>query len=310
MEAGYPAENSTASPAAANTSPKAADTSPKAAVANGADLAALQTELKAAKEKWTETKLGKAKKESETFPYPVWVLQATQQPPAAKAYDVMEIPVKLVVDGLEAGQIHVEIPSPEIPKQLQDKIASAVLAQWTKYIGKKAAPWGIVKTFEWVETNFVKMLTLDPACVGPYEGCDENGATVRRYAIAAPTVYEEVEEEEEDSEDEEAYAQQVMAERIAALLAESEAADSGGRKKLSPEEIEARKAEAAEMGEKAKMLSKEERAALNKTRKEKSGHRQAKTGQANKKFDGEGSTSKEDKKKKQDANIKKRFGIG
>merc|ERR1719379_3066037 len=99
----------------------------------------------------------------------------------------------------------------------------------------------------------------------------------------------------------------MMQERIAALLAESEAQDSGGRKKLSPEEIEERRRAAEEMGEKAKMLSKAERAELNKTRKEKAGHRQAKTGQANRKFDGEGATSKEDKKKKQEANVKKRF---
>jgi len=278
--------------------------------ANAADLASLQTELKAAKEKWPECKLGKAKKEAETFPYPVWLMQAVQQPAAARAYDVTEIPVKLIVEGLEPGQTKVEIPSSEIPGCLQEKIADAVLTTWKKQSGKKAAPWGVIKTLEWVETNFVKMLTLDPACLGPYEGCDESGATMRRYAIGAPAApVEEEEEEEEDSEEEEAYAQQVMQERIAALLAEADANDSGGRKKLTEEEIAERKRAAEEMGERAKTLSKAERAELNKTRKEKAGHRMAKTGQAHRKFDGEGSTSKEDKKKKNEANVKKRFGL-
>lgn len=278
--------------------------------AGGGDLAALQTELKAAKEKWPDAKLGKAKKESETFPYPVWLLQAIQQPANARAYDVTEIPIKLLVDGLESGQIRVEVPSQEIPGCLQEKIADAVVGTWKKQLGKKAAPWGIIKTLDWVETNFVKLLTLDPACVGVYEGCDDSGATMRRYAIGAPVAPAEEEEEETDSEEEEAYAQEEIQRQIAALLAEADSPnDSGGRKKLSDEEIEARKAAAAEMGEKAKMLSKAERAEMNKTRKEKAGHRQAKTGQAHKKFDGEGATSKDDKKKKQAENVKKRFGI-
>merc|ERR1711997_1211817 len=94
------------------------------------------------------------------------------------------------------------------------------------------------------------------------------------------------EESEADSEEEEAYAQEMMRQRIAALLAEADS-ETGGRKKLTPEEIEAKKAEAAEMGERAKTLSKEERAQLNKTRKEKAGHRLAKTGQAHRKYEGE-----------------------
>lgn len=277
--------------------------------APGADLAALQTELKAAKEKWPDCKLGKGKKESETFPYPVWLSQAVQQPESAAAYDVTEIPVKLFVDGVEAGQTRVEIPSAgEIPACLQKQIADEVLKIWKKNCGKKAAPWGIIKTLDWVETNFAKLLTLDPACVGRYEGVDANGGTMFRFAIGAPAapVEEESEEESEmDSEEEEAEMQR----RIAALLAEDVDDGAGKSRKLTPEEIEKRKKEALEMGEKAKMLSKAERAELNKTRKEKAGKRQAKTGAANKKFDGEGSTTKEEKKKKADANVKKRFGI-
>jgi len=287
-----------------------AGSAPAAPVAPLADLASLQTELKAAKEKWSDIKLGKAKKEAETFPYPVWLLQAVQQPPSASALDVLEIPIKLLVEGLEPGQIAVEVPSAEIPKQLQEKIIEEVLKMWKKHSGKKAAPWGIVKTLDWVETNFQKLLMLDPACVGRYEGVDDNGGTMFRYAIGAPAAPkgEESEEEEPDSEEEEAFAQEEMARRIAALLAEADDEPQGG-KRLTPQQIEDKKAEALEMGEKAKTLSKAERAELNKSNKEKSGKRMAKTGQANKKFDGEGATSKEDKKKKHDANVKKRFGI-
>lgn len=286
----------------------AADAAVAKAPAPTADLQALQVELKAAKEKWPDSKLGKAKKESETFPYPVWLLQVVQQPPAAKAFDVMEIPVKLLVDGLEPGQIRVEVKSEEIPAQLQVQIEAAVLKEWKKQCGKKAAPWGILKTLDWVETSFSKLLLLDPACVGSYEGVDDMGATMRRYAIGAPAApVEEVSESESDSEEDEAFAQAEIARQIAELMAAT--TSTGGSKKLTPEQIEAKKAEALEMGEKAKQLSKAERAELNKTRKEKSGHRTAKTGAASKKFDGEGSTSKADKKAKSDANVKKRFGM-
>merc|ERR1712226_814190 len=109
-----------------------------------ADLAALQNELKAAKEKWADIKLGKAKKESETFPYPVWLSVAVQQPPSAAAFDVLEIPVKLLIDGLEAGQIRVEVVSEEIPPQFQTQISETILKTWAK-AGKKDTPWGIVK---------------------------------------------------------------------------------------------------------------------------------------------------------------------
>jgi len=284
----------------------AADAAVAKAPAPAADLQALQVELKAAKEKWPDSKLGKAKKESETFPYPVWLLQVVQQPPAAKAFDVMEIPVKLLVDGLEPGQIRVEVKGEEIPAQLQVQIEAAVMKEWKKQCGKKAAPWGILKTLDWVETNFSKLLLLDAACVGTYEGVDDMGATMRRYAIGAPAAPAE-EESESDSEEDEAYAQEEMARQIAELMAMTTV--TSGSKKLTPEQIEEKKAEAAEMGEKAKLLSKAERADLNKTRKEKSGHRTAKTGAASKKFDGDGSTSKADKKAKADANVKKRFGI-
>lgn len=273
-----------------------------------ADLAALQTELKAAKEKWSDIKLGKGKKESETFPYPIWLSQAVQQPPSAAAFDVNEIPVKLLVDGLEDGQRRVECISTEIPPKLRPQIEAEVLKIWNK-AGKKDSPWGIVKTLDWVETNFSKMLMLDPECVGAYEGCDEMGATMRRYAIGQPAEPVEEESESEDgSEDDEAAAQAAYAAKLAELLSMAEAEDSS-KKKLSPEEIERRKEEAAEMGEKAKMLSKKERDELNKSRKEKSGHRTAKTGAASKKFEGEGSTTKEEKKKKNDANVKKRYGL-
>lgn len=287
-----------------------AGAAPPVAAAGGADLAALQTELKAAKEKWADMKLGKAKKEAETFPYPVWLLLAVQQPSTASAYDVLEIPVKLLVQGLEPGQIAVEVPSAEIPKQLQEQISEEVVKIWKKNSGKKAAPWGIVKTLDWVETNFVKLLSLDPACIGRYEGVDDNGGTMFRYAIGEPAkapVEGEDEESEADSEEEAEYAAELMRQRIAAIMAEPDD-DAGGKKKLTPEEIERRKAAAEEMGAKTVVLSKEERAKLNMTRKEKSGTRTAKTGAANKKFDGEGATSKEDKKKKQAANLKKKIG--
>mmetsp|Transcript_25325 Transcript_25325/g.55287 ORF Transcript_25325/g.55287 Transcript_25325/m.55287 type:complete len:284 (+) Transcript_25325:64-915(+) len=281
-----------------------------------ADLASLQSELKAAKEKWEELKLGKAKKEAATFPFPVWAMLALQQPPAAKAFDVYEIPVKLVINAVEPVELKVEVPSSELPPQLQTKIADEVLSTWKKHLKKKAAPWGVAPTFEWVATNFAKLLMLDAECVHPYEGCDENDCSMRRYAIGPPAAApeEEEEESEEDSEDDEDAETEAMRERLAALLQEVEHHGHGGyggeeRKKLTPEEIEQKRKEAEELGEKCRILSKKERGELNKTRKEKAGHRLAKTGQKNRKYEGEGATSKEDKKKKNKENVKKRFGL-
>eukprot|EP00931_Biecheleriopsis_adriatica_P093102 TRINITY_DN66859_c0_g1_i1.p1 TRINITY_DN66859_c0_g1~~TRINITY_DN66859_c0_g1_i1.p1 ORF type:complete len:298 (+),score=95.20 TRINITY_DN66859_c0_g1_i1:40-933(+) len=295
-----------------------------------ADLATLQTELKAAKERWEEIKLGKAKKEAETFPFPVWLLLPAQQPPNAKALDVYELPVKLVIDGIDSAsassggyasesngtkgsqRVHVEVPSSEIPAQLQEKIADAVLSTWKKQLGKKAAPWGIIPTLEWAETNFAKLLMLDPDCLHPYEGCDDNDCSIRRYAIGPPAAPAPEEDEDDDSdeesddEDDEEEQEEVRA-RIAALLAEVEQdGGSSGKKKLSPEEIEQRKKQAEEMGSKVNALSKKEREEMAKSTK---GKRLAKTGQKARKYEGEGAVSKEEKKKKNDANVKKRFGL-
>lgn len=229
--------------------------------------------------------------------------------------DVYEIPVKLIINGVEPVDLKVEVPSSELPPQLQIKIAHEVLSTWKKHLKKKAAPWGVAPTFEWVATNFAKLLMLDAECVHPYEGCDENDCSMRRYAIgppAAPALEEEEEESEEDSEDEEDAETEAMRERLAALLHEVEHHGGYGgeeRKKLTPEEIEQKKREAEELGEKCRILSKKERGELNKTRKEKAGHRLAKTGQKNRKYEGEGATSKEDKKKKNKENVKKRFGL-
>mmetsp|Transcript_1610 Transcript_1610/g.3676 ORF Transcript_1610/g.3676 Transcript_1610/m.3676 type:complete len:277 (-) Transcript_1610:94-924(-) len=274
-----------------------------------ADLAGLQAELKAAKERWEELKLGKAKKESETFPFPVWASLAVEQPTNARAFDMTEITAKLLIDGLEKGQLRVEIPMETIPDQLKEKMCAEILKAWTKHCGKKGAAWGIAATFEWVEANYVKLLMLDAECVHVYEYCDENDMTMKRYAIAPPAPPPGEEEDDESEEESDDYEEdEETLRRMAALLAEVEDSNSG-RKKLTPEEIERKKQEAAEMGEKARQLTKEERAAMNKTRKEKAGHRLAKTGQAHRKFEGEGSTSKDEKKKKANANVKKRLGL-
>lgn len=268
-----------------------------------ADLAGLQTELKGAKEKWTDyLKLGKAKKEEPTFPFPVWVSLAAQRPPNAKAFDMEEMTVKLCVDSLDKGDVHVEFPQKDLPDQLKEKMIPEVLKVWNKKIGKKDAPWGIAPTLEWVETNYAKLLLLEPTCLHAYEGCDENDMSMKRYAIGPPP--EPVDENEEESESEEEETQAEYEARMAVLLGDLEA--DSNKKGLSEAEIEQKKKEAAEMGEKHRQLSKKELAEKNKS---KQGVRMAKTGASARKFDGEGATSKEEKKKKADANVKKRFGI-
>mmetsp|Transcript_40150 Transcript_40150/g.92276 ORF Transcript_40150/g.92276 Transcript_40150/m.92276 type:complete len:278 (-) Transcript_40150:32-865(-) len=275
------------------------------------DLASLQEELKGAKERCADIKLGKAKKEAETFPFPVWLLHAVQRPPAAKAFDLLELPVKLTIQCLDPLETLVEVPAEEIPEQLREKIVASVTKTWAKYRGKEKAPWGIKKTLDSVEAKFVELLTLDAECLQAYEGCDENDVSMRRFALVAPAPPQEEQDEEgsdEDDDDDEGLDEDELA-RIALLLEEAEAGMSG-KNKLTPEEVEEKRREAEEMGGKQKMLSKKEREELNKSRKERAGHRMAKTGQKAHKYEGDGAASKEERKKRNEANVKKRFGIG
>lgn len=167
------------------------------------------------------------------------------------------------------------------------RIAELVLEQWNALRKDSATPWGITPTLAWVQQNYNKLLMSVQECLHPYEGCDENDASMRRYAVGPPAVPPESEDEEEDSDAE------IDLDAIAALLIEQEQ-ERCRKKGMTEEEIEARKKELEEEGgAKVAKLSKKEMAALNPSRKEKSGHRTAKTGQKRTKHE----MTEEEKKK-------------
>eukprot|EP00408_Alexandrium_pacificum_P001745 CAMPEP_0171223186 /NCGR_PEP_ID=MMETSP0790-20130122/35648_1 /TAXON_ID=2925 /ORGANISM="Alexandrium catenella, Strain OF101" /LENGTH=263 /DNA_ID=CAMNT_0011689153 /DNA_START=80 /DNA_END=871 /DNA_ORIENTATION=+ len=260
----------------------------------------LQTELKAAKDKWAkEVELSKAEKGAPGYPFPVAITRYVPTPEAAAAWDCEELPVRLVIKSAEIGPevVSVEVP-PIFPGELSPEIEKAVAKEWKKQIGSKKKAkgevWMVNKILEWVEAHFVDLLRIVPSYVDSYIGCDDMGASMRRYTLVGPAAEEEEEEEEEEDEEEQErrlkeYLEREQA-RIEAEFDEKYKTDEGRRKMAE--------AGMAEDGEKARQLSKAEKAELNKSRKEKSGHRWRKTGsKANKPTKDEEDKSKKDKKK-------------
>eukprot|EP00927_Polykrikos_kofoidii_P056683 TRINITY_DN50768_c0_g1_i1.p1 TRINITY_DN50768_c0_g1~~TRINITY_DN50768_c0_g1_i1.p1 ORF type:complete len:296 (+),score=99.42 TRINITY_DN50768_c0_g1_i1:101-889(+) len=259
----------------------------------------LQAELKLVKERWTkEIELSKAEKGASTYPFPVTVTRYTPQPESANMWDFDELPVRLVIRDADVAAlaVSVEIP-PILPGELPKTIEKAVCDQWKKLLSKKKGKdeiWMIANILSWVEEKFGDLLRLVPSYVDSYIGCDDMGASMRRYTLIGPAVEEEEDEEEaEDDEDEEERVREYIERERARIEAEIE-------EKYQEDEEKRRLAKEGIFvdGEKAKILSKAEKAELNKTRKERSGVRWRKTGaKAHKPEKSEEDKKKEAKKK-------------
>jgi len=259
----------------------------------------LQAELKSAKERWAkEVELSKAEKGAPGYPFPVACTRYVPRPESAAAWDCEELPVRFVVRSAEPGPeaVSVEVP-PFFPGELPAEMEKAVEKEWRKQLGKKKGKgelWMVEKTLEWVESHFVDLLRLVPAYVDTYIGCDDLGASMRRYTLVGPAAPEDEDEEEEvDEEEQERRLQEFLAREQARIEAEIE-------EKFKSDEEKRRAAEAGmfEDGQKVRQLSKKELAELNKSRKERSGHRWRKTGpKAHKPVKDEDDKSKKDKKK-------------
>lgn len=238
----------------------------------------LQSELKASKERWgKEIELSKAEKGAPGFPFPVCITRYTAQPATANMWDCEELPVRLVIFSAEAAEspVSVEVP-PIFPGELSREIEKAVEAEWKKQLGKKkkAKIWMLESILEWVEAKFGDLLRLVPSAVDTYVGCDDMGASMRRYVLVGDPPEDDDDGKEEVDEDEQEKRLQEYAEREQARIeAEFEA-------KMSLDEQKRKMAEQGihEEGEKARQLSKKELAELNKSRKERSGQRWRKTG--------------------------------
>ena len=173
---------------------------------------ALQAEVVAVKGRWqSEIKLMKAKQDSPNYPLPLSVARTVPRPDAASMYDVEELTVRLWIDSLEAtvdaasAPVRVEVLGP-VPDSLQLRIAEHVDARWRMELGYRGASksWLLEKMLGWVESAYVDLLMLDPSYVECYEGCNDDGMTIRRYAIAEPPPAQP-ESEEGESEDSDEY---------------------------------------------------------------------------------------------------------
>ena len=244
---------------------------------------ALQSEMVAVKTRWSdEVKLSKAK-DSPTAPFPVTLQRTIPKPEAASAFDVEELRLQLLVASSDRATMPISVQvAGELPPTVQKRIAAHVEARWREEIeARGAAPgWMLEKILGWAEGAYADLLWLEPTYVEQYEGCDDAGMTIRRYAIAEPpeakeeaseeeAAASEEEEEEESSEDEEVARQRRIKEK-----AEAEA-DRQWR--------EERRREHEALGEEGRqpqgVSKKEQQRLIEEKRAKKQGHRTAKTGQ-------------------------------
>jgi len=239
----------------------------------------LQAEMKAVKARWgKEIELSKAEKGAPGFPFPVAVTRYAPQPEHAAMWDCEELPFRLVIFEKEVENLPVSVEVPPIfPGDLSSLMERAIETEWRKQLGKKKKPnmWMVEEICEWVEAKFGDLLRLNPEYVDHYFGCDAAGASMRRYTLVGPAPDEEEEPDEEDltPEEQERRLQEYLEREQARIEAEIE-------EKIAADAEKRRLAEKGifEDGEKARQLSKAEKAELNKTRKERSGHRWRKTG--------------------------------
>jgi hypothetical protein len=154
----------------------------------------LQTEVVAVKTRWTDQlKIVKAPAGSPTAPLPLAVARTIERPDGpASAYDVEEITVKLWIDALEAGEdgaapVRVETIA-KVPDVLQQLMSSHIEERWRGELKARGVGngWLLEKMLSWVEGAYVELLRLEPSLVEVYDGVNDSGMTIRRFAIAEP----------------------------------------------------------------------------------------------------------------------------
>ena len=168
---------------------------------------ALQTEVMGVKTRWADAiKLSKAKPDAPNAPLPIGVQRTIERPDDAYAYDVEELKVRLCINALDSTTlpVHVEVTA-SVPTTLSDKMNGHIEKRWKAELQARGAGkgWLLEKILAWCESAYVELVTLEPTFVEMYEGCDDNGMTIRRYAITEPPEpKEESSEESEESEEE------------------------------------------------------------------------------------------------------------
>lgn len=248
---------------------------------------ALQVEVMAVKTRWGDAvKLSKAKQDSPTYPLPIGVLRAVEQPEAAYAYDVEELKVRLWIEALDQASLPVRVEvAGGVPDQLLKLMNAHIEARWKAELKARGAGngWMLEKILAWCESAYVELLTLEPRFVEMYQGVDDTGMTIRRYSIALPPEEKAAEEaaaeeqaaEEEEEEKEEKPKTKEELEMMRQLRIKEKAAEE--MEKVYKEQ---RRKEAEELGAEnmVKKIGKKEQDKLLEEKRATQGKRTAKTG--------------------------------
>jgi hypothetical protein len=246
-------------------------------------------------------------------PWPVRALRIIPQPKHAEMYDVDELRVRLIVVGplMEELPVQVEIAQKSLPAPVRNAISSAIVTKWKNELQNELTlpehlrtGWQLQQIFEWCEKQYGDFLRLLPGHLEQYFGENNDGVTIRRFAIVEVVAKEEPKDHDSESSADEDDTKLTAAQLEALELGKEmqrerererriEQARVAEQKRL---EAERKKQEAMELREKgmfvpkAKPLSKKE---LKAEAEWKAKHkRMAKTGPAKKKFEGEGHKAK------------------
>lgn len=258
--------------------------------AGGGIIKAFRFSSAEAKERWPqEVKVTQAKKDAPGFPFPIAVSRAIPRTPAAKAWEVWELKIKLILHSKpqspgDPANLKVECATDGVlPDKVAHAMAESVQAQWLKFQKRAVnaaakeqaanAPQYIfccVELFEWAELNYVEILSTLPVFVSRFIGEAATGGNEWHYCIQEPTgpAKEDVLTEEEKE-----------AARLAEIEHRKREIEEEYQRQLALTERAAERREMADElgGPKPRQLSKKEQEELA-ARKRGQGNRTAKTG--------------------------------
>jgi hypothetical protein len=297
-------------------SSEASDTGkPSGAGAKKGSFKKIKLELQQMKSKW-----GDDFKPMWTRPPPPWPVRALRiirRTEEAEMYDVPDLRIRLVIQSphLEQFPVNVEISNKHLPQRMQLSIAGTIKEKWIAELQKEQdlpehlrTGWQMDSIFQWCEQQYGALLRVAPEFLESYFGSNDDGVTIRRFAIVVPKKHEETKTKEEQLNEEENEA--IASAKLEALKLGEKLREEREREKrikrareaeVRAQEAERKKAEAMALREKGvdmslpKKLSKKE---LKAQAEYKAKHkRMAKTGPAKKKYEGPGSKATKGKKK-------------
>ena len=128
-------------------------------------------------------------------PWPARVLRIIPQTKDAEMYDVDELRIRLIIKGpnMEDLPIEVEVAQKTLPKKLQVAISNNMLEKWKEELANELglpehlrSGWQVEKMLAYAESNFGSFLRLVPEFLEAYFGSNDDGVTIRRFAIIEP----------------------------------------------------------------------------------------------------------------------------